>query len=364
MYAVFLAISAVLSMFGQLISLLWIIFVILARWRGYGLYTIHNDEGSFILNKLIRSDESESCLNLWFWSFSMTHDKKPNGLFLGRFKDNSFYVGEITQGISTDGKMPQISIWIIAKKGNADKLLEKANAIEPKTEDDKKNIIEYMEQCGHGYYFTYNTSKFIYSLKMSENQKIIVDEILSIYFERKSCTVLISGPPATGKSSISKFLARELHGAKIVQYNPLQVGGTLGSWYSAANPSAESPIILLMDECDICISCLAKGTFEPHKEIVGQLTNKNSWNSMLDKIDSGIYPHLILFLTSNYSKELICSKLPRLDEDKIDSSWLREGRVHYYGILDKEPDVLSESESECEIETENVSNVTDDETSI
>ena len=237
-------------------------------------------------------------------------------------------------GVSTDGKMPQTSIWFLAKKEDANKLLEKANAIEPKTEDEKKNIIEYWEQCGHGYYFTYNTTKFIFNKNMNANQKIIVNDILELYKTINSFTVFLYGPPCSGKSSIARFVARELH-ATIAEYNPLQVGGTIGSWYAAINPSAENPMILVMDECDICIKTLGNGTFEPHKEIVGQLTNKNSWNSLLDKIDSGLYPHLILLLTSNFSEKEICTNLPCLSEDKIDNSWLRKGRVRYSNILEE-----------------------------
>ena len=55
--------------------------------------------------------------------------------------------------------------------------------------------------------------------------------------------------------------------------------------------------------------------------------NKTGWNRMLDEIGRGLYPHLILLMTSNRDPAFIRS---------LDPSYIREGRVNeIIGVYDK-----------------------------
>ena len=60
------------------------------------------------------------------------------------------------------------------------------------------------------------------------------------------------------------------------------------------------------------------GEITKHKWLITQVHNKTSWNGLLDKIALGIYPNLILILTSN--------KTPKYFNNK-DTSYIRNGRV-------------------------------------
>jgi hypothetical protein len=56
----------------------------------------------------------------------------------------------------------------------------------------------------------------------------------------------------------------------------------------------------------------------PHPKIPTAVADKPGWNHMLDEIQRGMYPDLILIITSNKGPDYIAS---------LDSSYIREGRV-------------------------------------
>jgi len=56
-----------------------------------------------------------------------------------------------------------------------------------------------------------------------------------------------------------------------------------------------------------------------HKNIPIEIYNKITWNNLFDDINLNLYPHLILILTTNLSKETL--------DSQYDSSYTRLGRV-------------------------------------
>jgi len=138
--------------------------------------------------------------------------------------------------------------------------------------------------------------------------------------------VFLYGPPGTGKSMIGVLLAAKLGGYYCNTLKPWQPGDSLGGLYSEVEPSKEKPLVLVFDEVDGVLMSIHKG-IRDHKELPIAIQNKTGWNRMFDEIGRGIYPHLIILLTSNREPEFI---------DSLDPSYIRPGRVdEIIGLHDK-----------------------------
>ena len=83
-------------------------------------------------------------------------------------------------------------------------------------------------------------------------------------------------------------------------------------------PTAESPLILLFDEVDVALSKIHAGISE-HKCLLTEVAGKTGWNKLFDEIDLGLYPNLIIIMTSNRKPEFI---------DSLDTCYIREGRTN------------------------------------
>ena len=72
------------------------------------------------------------------------------------------------------------------------------------------------------------------------------------------------------------------------------------------------------------IKNIHKNEIPKHKHYPIPIRDKPTWNSFLDKIDYGLYPNLILIMTSNSKKR---------DIDSLDTSYLREGRINIFKLF-------------------------------
>jgi hypothetical protein len=93
-----------------------------------------------------------------------------------------------------------------------------------------------------------------------------------------------------------------------------------------AEPTKDKPLIIVWEEIDIQLALIHKG-IESHKNIPILVRNKTGWNTLLDKIQLGLYPNIILLLTSNIPIRKINETL----ED--DESYLRQGRMDIIASL-------------------------------
>jgi hypothetical protein len=106
----------------------------------------------------------------------------------------------------------------------------------------------------------------------------------------------------------------------------LEITSSIGSLYLDIEPSSNVPLVIVFDEFDIALTEIHKG-IEPHKNIPISVQDKAGWNHMLDEINIGMYPNLILILTSNKSPEFI---------KDMDPSYIREGRINLtFEMIDK-----------------------------
>jgi hypothetical protein len=85
-----------------------------------------------------------------------------------------------------------------------------------------------------------------------------------------------------------------------------------------------------LDEIDILINKIHKNKIIEHKLYIKTVTNKNTWNKFLDKIDTGFYPFVLLLMCTNKKKEYF---------DNLDKSYMRDGRIHDYIDVDIYDDI-------------------------
>ena len=155
----------------------------------------------------------------------------------------------------------------------------------------------------------------------NEKQNELFREMMKFYNENKYAKVLISGDIGTGKSYFSYILARKLNCYLCDDFNPTEPAEGLTNLYTSKKLSGDEPLIVLIDEVDVMIKNIHENRIKPHKHYPILTRDKMSWNSFLDKISYGIFPHLILIMTSNVDKNKL---------DRYDPSYLREGRVDIY----------------------------------
>ena len=132
---------------------------------------------------------------------------------------------------------------------------------------------------------------------------------------------MISGDIGTGKSYFSYILARKLNCYLCDDFNPTEPAESITNLYTSKKLSGDEPLIVLIDEVDVMIKNIHENRIKPHKHYPILTRDKMSWNSFLDKISYGIFPHLILIMTSNIDKSRL---------DRYDASYLRQGRVDIY----------------------------------
>jgi len=148
-------------------------------------------------------------------------------------------------------------------------------------------------------------------------QKAVLDAICAHLLIRRHTVVFLHGPPGSGKSMIGVMLARRLGAAYCNTLKPWQPGDTLGELYAEVEPTDAKPLVVAFDEFDGALMAIHFG-IPPHKSVPISICDKAGWNKFMDEIDRGMFPHLVLVLTSNRDPAFVRS---------MDPSYIREGRV-------------------------------------
>jgi len=159
----------------------------------------------------------------------------------------------------------------------------------------------------------------IQNLEPRLNQKYIIEQINEHQKKTKHTTVYIHGPVGSGKSMIGLLLAdyyKASYCNNLILWNP---GDTLSNLYLDADPTEECPLVIVFEEIDIALSKINEG-IPDHKNLNISIQNKMGWNNLFDSIQIGMYPHLIIILTSNKSPKFI---------NDLDVSYLRKGRIDF-----------------------------------
>lgn len=178
----------------------------------------------------------------------------------------------------------------------------------------------------------YFTSRYIYCPHVpTTKQSEILRSIVDAYSTRrvKSLTSILHGVPGAGKSTIASLLTCIFDGLLISNWKLHDYSITKTSFeslYSKNKVSHTSPMILLIDEVDEILSHIIENTnsreiaIKEKKDAI--LTNKlvkSDWCNWLDRVDSGVYPFVLIIMTTNVPIEKF---------DEVDKAYLRNGRVH------------------------------------
>jgi len=271
----------------------------------YRLYHIKKKKDTVLLIKKLKTnistitdDDSNPCgliFGKWFVAYIIEYYTNPND---GCCKEMYMFCNKYKYANLT-------------KDNNNHKELEK----ETKSE---KTGITIWERSGTFYHLTYsNRQLYINDYEPFENQKKIIEEVKSEYESNNYCITFINGIPGIGKSFIPILLANEMNCTYCNDWNPTDPSDDLSILYNSILPSKEEPLILVLEEIDIILTKIHKGILS-HKNIPIPVHNKITWNNLLDKINLGLYPYLMLFLISNKSITEI---------SELDKSYLRNGRV-------------------------------------
>jgi len=152
------------------------------------------------------------------------------------------------------------------------------------------------------------------------DQQHVIDSIKIHYTKNKRASIFIHGVSGAGKSTIGYLLAKELNATYCHTFNPTDPGDYLSNLMVDIR-SDDDPVVVVIEEVDVLIKKINNG-FEKNDEIPIEIHNKTTWNNFMDDL---IFYKIILIFTSNTSKEEL---------DKIDSAYLRKGRIDEYFYMD------------------------------
>lgn len=246
----------------------------------------------------------------------LTHDRKALGYAFGSIY--GLFIN-VTQGDFGD----RYNVRMFATEASFKKLTEETEVVSKKVEEGapepvKKKSITIFDRNGT-YFNAYYNKRTISVPKVvpTEKQQSIIAQILDHHKVHEHTVAFVHGPPGTGKSMLGLLLTDTLNGVYANCLKPWEPGNSLNDLYYEVSPTEEKPLILAFDEIDGALVTIHSG-IAPHKSLPIPVSNKAGWNKFLDEIQRGMFPHLILLLTSNRAPEFIRS---------LDPSYIREKRV-------------------------------------
>jgi hypothetical protein len=293
----------------------WTVVFLFIRWSGLRLYVLSDKE---VCRRIQRRVTATSHIS-------------DNGRGYG-YTYGYWYLMDISV-TNYDGDI-RYDLWMIATVASFEALTADTRDVRPKLvthapaaaddeeaeeeEEEEAKPLALYERAGSYNNLYYRQRKVLGGFKPRDQQSAIVAQITALMKTKGHAVVYLHGPPGSGKSMIGVLLAQALGGSYCNTHKPWQPGDPLGALHSEAEPSAERPLVVAFDEFDGPLVAIHSRTLAPHKNIPTAVGDKEGWNRMLDEIGRGLYPHIVLLLTSNRDPEFIRS---------LDPSYIREGRI-------------------------------------
>jgi len=269
------------------------------------------------LYSLRKSDECKRVQKKLTNSSHVADDGKRIGYSFGKW-----FVLHLAVEPSYEGDGDKYTLIMIATEASYQQLIN--NNSEEATDTDDEDIeceqsIDLWKRLGALYspYFA-KRNVSVKNISPRREQKSIMDDIKSYYDDHGHAVALIYGEPGTGKSVIGILLAKMFESGYCNTLQPWTPGVTLSQLYNEAEPTEDKPLIVMFDEVDVPLMTIHAGV-EPHKCLTTEIANKTGWNKMFDEIDLGLYPNLIIVMTSNKNPDFI---------NALDTCYIRSGRTN------------------------------------
>jgi len=166
--------------------------------------------------------------------------------------------------------------------------------------------------------------------KIANQQQQIVDRQIEIFTKKKSAVFFLSGPCGRGKSMTAVFLAKALKGMYCEDCTPWEPGDSIQSMYmdfQVQTNKENKPLIVCLDEIDVVLEKMHASKIPSNETVQTSVRDKVGWNKLFSKIERGLFPNLIIVMTSNKSPEEIKK------DSGNDPSLLRLGRVDRFFTL-------------------------------
>jgi len=235
-------------------------------------------------------------------------------------KSSGYSVGYWYLAYISSSDLDETYVWLIATKESYEALSkEKEITISFQSKDDvsNKEPINVLDRYGSNTNVYYRKRSLKMAVTPRPIQQIVLNDIKALLEQKKSAVVLLHGPPNVGKTMISLIAANEFGGSYCNSVSPWEPGDTIVGLYTDTEVSEKNPLILAFDEVDSAIEQIHKG-ISPHKDVKIRVRNKAGWNKMLDEIQKGFYPHLVMVMTTNKTPEFF---------NELDSSYMAPHRV-------------------------------------
>lgn len=305
-------IAALTSLLFTLASAWMVPALLMARWG----ILISGTRQSAKIDQIRKHTKGSSALLL---------NNKPHGLFV---QLSPLAVGYISTTTSDYGDVHE-SAWIIGTKATYKKLTDD-DPPEISADQPARMKLKLLDRHGNFNYIYWEKRRLeVDDFAPRRNQAPVLSAIAKALQHRPSgsLSILVTGPPGCGKTSLGVLLAQRLGGVLVDSFEPCLPGNSLEHLHRAAKPRADKPLVIVLNEADILIERARAGAVARHKSIPTQIYDKTSWNNLFDKFDLGLYPHTLLLLTAN---------CPKADIDEPDPAFLRPGRTHAVFEMEQE----------------------------
>ena len=294
----------VASFFMSSLAILWTLVAIPFLFMGYTLYMITEPNTIITISKKIK------------YSTLRNEEDEPSGFFISKS-----YCGYIFEKHSKENHTN--ILYCLCTKNQFEELKKNNDIIIQKTDD----VIDLYTRNGTFFHFNYSKREFVCTSFLARpKQSEIIKKIINYYKNNRTCVVMISGAPGTGKSFMGILLAKELKGSFCKTYRPTNPGDFLEKIYRNVKPSSDKPLIILLDEFDIIFNSFHKKKVKLHDNIPTEVYDKITWNNLLDDMNFPLFEHVILILTTNFTKHEI--------KKKYDPSYIRKNRINVYANLE------------------------------
>jgi hypothetical protein len=291
----------------------WVAIFLITQLVGVRLYIVKDKEVGGRIQKRLR------------YSSHVADGGKKYGYAVGRW-----YLASVSVDVTDYGD--HFNIWMVATAASFDALTAETidttavttTGSTTDTGTDKRLTIYSRVGTYSHVWFTKRTISLTNQTPRTE-QSVIIDAVCEHHTKRGHTVVYLHGPPGSGKSMVGIMLAQRLGGSYCNTLKPWQPGDTLANLYAEVDPTAEVPLVLVFDEFDGALMAIHNG-IPAHKAIPIAVADKAGWNKFFDEIDRGMFPHLLVVLTSNRDPAFVRA---------LDPSYIRDGRVDLTFALSK-----------------------------